>query len=320
MADVRTLSPLERILVLRSMQTLEGLTSEDLARFAQLMTERQVEAGAPIAVAGTPITETFILLEGEAAVLWDGHRAPLTPPQGIGWLRLISGAGTNRQVEAVTPCELLAVDAAGVLRLLEQSPDLVEHNLRRFMQAILRLRGALPEGGSTRGQAPMGTRPERPLELIDRLQIMEETSPLWKRANMDALVTLARGMRELHLPAGTELWPLGARSDFGFMIRYGQVRCTAPDGGETWVGAGFGLGFFDAMAGAPRSQAAVADTDLVLLRWEVQRLYAVLENDARTAMFLLGSFARQAAELYDRAAIAQQAEAQPREAQGGGSR
>ena len=84
-----------------------------------------------------------------------------------------------------------------------------------------------------------------------------------------------------------------------YLIRYGGVTSTAPDGSVTRMGAGFGLGLFHAMAGVPRSETTVADTDLVALRWETATFYAVLENDPALTLRLLAMISSRLSDLND---------------------
>jgi CRP-like cAMP-binding protein len=299
--SARLVSPLERILFLRGVTPLRRLSRKGLVEFADRLTERAFPRGSVLAVADEPIEHVFIIAEGRVAVDLDGTEEIVESGAGINILRLLGGHETGRRAVAQVDTVALELAAADLLSLLEANPSMLEANLRQFAAGLLKLRGDLPIGPGDTYVPTMGERPSGPIDLVQRLTVLEESSSVWKNANLDAVVTLARGMSEVHHPAGTPLWSTGDSAEFGLQLRYGKIECTSSDGRRVEVGAGFGLGFMDAMGGVPRAYGAVTSTEIVALRWEVDRFFAIIEAHPATGMRLLSDLARMFGRTWEQA-------------------
>jgi CRP-like cAMP-binding protein len=114
---------------------------------------------------------------------------------------------------------------------------------------------------------------------------------------MDALIELARRTTQFEVPAGHVFWSVGEPASYSIRIVYGRVRCTAADGSEVKVGAEFNLGGMDAWSMQPRSYAAIAETDVVGYRTELDEFLEVLELHPDLALSLLGLLARALIEM-----------------------
>jgi CRP-like cAMP-binding protein len=84
---------------------------------------------------------------------------------------------------------------------------------------------------------------------------------------------------------------------YSLRIVYGIVRCAAADASEVRVGSEFVLGGMDAWSMQPRSYSAVAETDVVAFRTDLDDLLEVLELQPDLALALLAVLARALMEM-----------------------
>jgi CRP-like cAMP-binding protein len=138
----------------------------------------------------------------------------------------------------------------------------------------------------------MGVWRTRKLTHVERMMQLRKV-PLWADANLDAVAELARHIEELRIAQGEVLWDIGEPAAFSFRIDFGKVTCENAEGEKVQVGAGFLLGSLDAMAADKRSYRATADSQLIALRMESARLFAILEMHPGLAGQMRALLARQ---------------------------
>jgi len=129
-----------KVVLLRKVAFLNGLSAQQLNQVARLADEVEVEAGRKLVRAGDTGRELFIIVDGEAVV---------RPPRGrviklgrgdfFGEMSLIDGAPRSATVEAATEMRLLVVGQREFWQLLATAPSIG----RRIMAAMAeRLREA----------------------------------------------------------------------------------------------------------------------------------------------------------------------------------
>ncbi len=280
------LGPLERLLFLRSMESLAGLPPEENAKLALVAKDRFFPRGTTICEGGVQVNSVFLIVEGTVRISWDDRTLDVGPTDGLNWLRLLSGRGTSRRAVALEDVIALEIRATDLLDLYEDSPEFLEGSIREYTRAILTMRGPLPITELTE-LPPLGDEPTEPLDLIGKIGIVSNAGSVWQQAGMDTLVTIAQHLEEVRIPKGELLWRLGDPAHAPNWIRYGHVRCTDAEGNHVDIAAPYGLGFFDAMLGETRGHHAVALTDVVVLQWDMGTIFGVLELMPLTALRLL---------------------------------
>ncbi|MFT6161833.1 MAG: CRP-like cAMP-binding protein [Myxococcota bacterium] len=292
------LGPLERLLFLRSMNTLTGLPPDASAKLALVAQDRFYPRGTTICEDGVQVDSVFLIVEGTARISWDDRTLDVGRGDGLNWLRLLSGRGTSRRSVALEDVTALEIRATDLVDLYEESPELLEGSIREYTRAILNMRGPLPTTEFNE-LPPLGEAPTEPLGLVGKIGVVAEAGPVWRQAGMDTLVTIARHLIEVRIPKGDSLWRMGEPADAPYWIRYGNVRCTDAEGNYVDIAAPYGLGFYDAMVGEVRCHHAIALTDLVVLRWDMGTIFGVLELMPLTAMGLLRMIAEMLSSLFD---------------------
>jgi HEAT repeat protein/MFS family permease len=132
-AESPTMSVLETIFVLRTVELFSQLTSEELRAVAELAEMTRFEAGNVIVVERQPGDALFILLRGEVEVSRDGASlAVLRDGECFGELALLDRGVRSATVTAKSDCETAKIRAEDFHDLLDEVPSIA-----RAMLAIL---------------------------------------------------------------------------------------------------------------------------------------------------------------------------------------
>lgn len=95
---------------LRSFPSLKNLSDRELEAVVKLVAEAAVDAGHVLTREGTLGRETFLIIEGSAAVTGGGeHLGDLGPGDMVGEMSLIDGAPRSATVTATTPMRLFVL-------------------------------------------------------------------------------------------------------------------------------------------------------------------------------------------------------------------
>lgn len=117
-----------------------GLGGAELEAVAAAAVEVEFPAGRVIARQGEIGTGFFVVVDGTARVVRDGHEvARLGPGEFFGELSVIDGAPRNAQVSAETAVRCLALASWDFERILREKPGIALTVLR---VVVARLRGA----------------------------------------------------------------------------------------------------------------------------------------------------------------------------------
>ncbi len=300
--DARFIGPIERLLYLRTLPEFADLPAQDLGALVQRARERHFRRGQLILAEGEPVPAMYLIVEGSVAVSRKQTKSEtLVGPAMAGILELFSQAPSPCEYRADSEVVSLELAADDVLDALEDHFTLFSRCLRLVatrmleVQQVLEPRGALPR--SDPAEVPY---PSRELDLVQRIVMMRGV-PAFARCNLDALVEIARMNVELRLGKGSVLFRENDAPDFSYNVIYGVLRCEGNDPPRVFrMGPGSIVGNLEVMAGRKRSYEAVAETDVVLLRYEWELLLDVLEDHFDVGFGMLSFLSATLLRLLDR--------------------
>jgi CRP-like cAMP-binding protein len=275
----------ERELFLRS--TI-GRNLPSARELAELMRDVTFDAGALIYREGDAAEEIYFVLRGTVALFkTGGPRHEFGPGSVIGIFDVEQDKARARNALAVSDVALLALSAEDRLELLEDS---FEHT-----RAIIRMNAARLDELARYGGGPLdpGTtlavKPE-PLLLIERVFTLRDT-PAFRRASIQALVSLAPAADEVRLAAGELLFERRQTRAVLYVVVAGCLELERSDGERERFGAASLLGGGASLGDALIRQSARALTAAVVLRIREEDLYDVMEDHFELARSLLGYLA-----------------------------
>lgn len=115
----------QQIAQLRRSGLLSGCTTKQLESLARLAHVEQVDAGHVLLSQGSPASNLYILLAGEAAVRRNDRKiATIVAGDVVGELSVILGEARNATVTALTPIEMLVLDGPSLQRAIDKVPGL----------------------------------------------------------------------------------------------------------------------------------------------------------------------------------------------------
>ena len=287
--DSRIQGVRDRVLMLRSLDTLSGLQDTDLSVLAERMRLRHFEPGDVLFTEADNIDRVYFVMEGAFQVELPGAKNPV----GIAHRGTVAGfftalAGGERGVlltvqQAMTAFEL---SLEVLISALRRFPALMQHFIRLSAQALLVSRGYLPSDGRAVDESgAWGGARER--TLAERILAFSRMASLLAGTSLSALFEIVLQADEVRVPAGELLWREGDPPSAALAVDVGRVRCTSAAGGESVVHAPCLLGELDTLAGVSRPYTAVAETDLLALRIHREAFYAVIEAHPDAGMALL---------------------------------
>lgn len=283
-------SPLERAVFLRGLEQLRGADPQQVAVIAHSAEERFYRRGQTVAHPDRMPHSVQIIVNGTVVAEGDEHRgARLGPGDTLGGLTVLSRSEQGFLAVAETDVTTLEVEAEDIFEFYEDRFDVFAIALRNICRELLRLRSRIADGTVLSPRA--GTvLPQRDLDLVERLVLMRR-SGIFQRTSMDAIVRLARSLRELRFDAGTTLWRAGDASGYMFIVMEGRVSCRLPDGRTFFAGVGYPLGNLENHAREPRWYDAVVDEPIRVFRAESDTFYDVLEDHFEVALDFMASVA-----------------------------
>jgi CRP/FNR family cyclic AMP-dependent transcriptional regulator len=131
--------------LLRAISLFEGLSEEDLAKIGALAQVRSYAPRAVVVTQGEPALALFAIVRGRLKVAScgpDGRDTVLgimDEHEVFGEVALIDGGTRSATCTAVEPCELLVIERALFLKLLETSPSISVKLLYVLAQRLRRL-------------------------------------------------------------------------------------------------------------------------------------------------------------------------------------
>ena len=290
-----TVGTVERILSLKRIPILAGLSPEDLAVVAEHGRERFFPKGSVLLREGEPIPALYAVLDGRVHLARKGRKlGHVTSAEFVGGAGIFARDPEGLSATAETDTLALELDADATLEIFEDHFPILHHVLREVCRWLLDLVGRLPSSlyGDIfpRFEAPIA--PAGDLDLVERILFLRQVSP-FAQSSINALAELSRGMAEVSLPAGTRLWEEGEASGTVLLLVSGTIACTARGDEATFTtGPGAPLGAVESMAERPRWYTAVTETKVTALQGSIEGLIDVFEDNFDMAMDYLAVMAR----------------------------
>ena len=288
--SLRLIGPIERAAHLKRLGALRDVAPANIATIAQLAEEHVFAPGAVVYQSDERVERVHIVVEGRVRVRGGEYGDEVVGEDHVlGLLSLLGREAAGLDAVAESETVTLALSADDVFGGFEDDFAILQNQLRELAEQTLRVRRRIPAGTHL---APIETPPVVPdgeIDLVQRLLHMRRGVLI--HANVDGLIALAERMRTVRFVPGDRLWELGAPSGFIYAIITGRVRCTTEDGTEFTCGCGYPLGNLESQCGARRWYTAVAETDVVVLRGDVDGLFDVLEAHTDMAIGFVSGMA-----------------------------
>lgn len=283
----------ERILHLKQLPVIGTLPSGDLALVAERMRERFFQKGEWLLREGEPARAAFAVLDGNLHVSRQGAAIGHTRGGGIvGGFAIIGRDPRGLSVRAEADSLVLELAADDVFDILEDNFGIMHHVLRDIARQLV---GIISRQPNPWAHIPInpdpGMKRARELDLVERIFFMR-TATLFRRASINALAEMSRGMTEVRAEPGTTLWKAGDPATFVSLLVSGQVTCTTPGGVPQHLGPGSPLGSIEATAEQVRWYTAVARTQVTALNGSVDGLIDIFEDNFGMAMDYTALMAR----------------------------
>ena len=291
---VQSIGLVERILHLKKVAVLADLSAADLAVVAGHMQERLFAQGSVLLREGEPISAVYLVVDGVVRCARRGRPlGDLGPGDGaVGGFAVFARDGDGMEARALTDVLTLEMETDTILEILEDRFTITQHVLRQVSGVLVDL---LVHNPALLGAVPKVPRhaaiPEQDLNLVERLLFLRQ-SPVFEATSLNALAVMSRSMEERSFAAGETVWRTGDPSGYVMMIVSGSVVAETADGGRFTLGPGTPLGAVESQAGRPRWYDAVAQTRLVALRGDVQKLIDVMEDNFEMALNFLTVISR----------------------------
>jgi CRP-like cAMP-binding protein len=279
----------ERLLVLRSIDLFDGLDDRALLLLSEHARTARYRDGETISEPDQAADAVYVVTAGEVVLTRAERELKFEAGTALGAMALLARKPLGL-ARAAGETRTLEIPAAVFEAAIDESFSLLRSALRVAGAAVLRARGNLPADPEAQRKIEVGTFHEQPRSLVERL--IELRAGPFGYMNLDALVDLARHMREVRLPAGHVLWSVGDPSTHAFHLDYGRVRCTAADTRHVDVGRGFTIGVLDIWGSEGRVYEARAETDLIGFRVDFESFLALLETHVEVGIDILRGFAQ----------------------------
>jgi CRP-like cAMP-binding protein len=280
----------DRVLALRSQPIFAPVDDDGLlllAEHARSAIYRDCEVIVP---EGEPQRGIFIVTEGTLLVSYRGGPVAVwNAGTAFGTLALLA---RKPSALAVAGGETRIIEVPGPVfeQALDTNNSLLRGALAVMGADVLKARGNLPVDPSVPRQLDEGPYYPDPKSMVERL--LQLRTGTFGYMNLEALVDLARQMKEVRYPPGHLLWSAGDFSTHSLTIDYGRVRCTAPDGKHVDVARGFNIGVMDVWGARRRAYDARAETEVIGYRVEFESFLTLLESHVEVGQEVLRGFAR----------------------------
>lgn len=290
--EPRTPSDRDRIERELFLRTTIGRNLPSARELAELLRDVAFDAGAVIYREGDAADEMYFVRRGKVGLSRGGVVHEFGPGSVIGILDVEQDKARARTATALTDVELLSLSSEERLELLEDS---FEHTRSLIRMTATRLDESGRYGGAEiELAATLAPKPEA-LLLIERVFTLRDT-PAFRKASIQALVSLAPNADEVRLAAGELLFERGEARGVLYVVVAGclelEGNSASAEGGRHRYGSASLLGGGPCFADALARQSARAVTPAVVLRVREEDFYDVMEDHfdlARSVLSFLAS-------------------------------
>lgn len=275
--QMQTGSVHDRILLLRSVDTLSDLDLESYTLLAEHARQRHFRAGETIMTEGVETPHIYMVLAGRVKVTREGNLvATVERGRSVGLLSFLARDPVGVTGVALEDTTTLEIPREALNEAYDKSFAMTRRSIRFTAAALVRARGSLPKVPDGKPADP-GVYPERPKTTVERLIALRQ-APLFRGCNVDAVAELVRQAVVVEGQPGDVLWRIGDPSTFWLRMDYGVIECKNQSGDRVEIGANFVLGITDAFAAQPRTYEARALTRYTGTRQELESVLTVLES------------------------------------------
>lgn len=146
MKTLRTLSTLDRILLMREIPMFSGLSPEDLERIAEVAVEGLFPSGTVICREGDPGDSLFIIVRGRVNVIKqieDGQAVIAARGEGdfVGEMAILEAAMRSATLQADTDVRMLVLDGDAFKAILHDRPEVAISVLQHMSRRVRELSG-----------------------------------------------------------------------------------------------------------------------------------------------------------------------------------
>jgi CRP-like cAMP-binding protein len=271
---------LDQIRTLRRLYGSEPrIPAAPLAALAAHVATVRIPAGTELHSPTEPVSDTYLVVEGELVVRYLGGRPkPFGPQSGVGILPALAKVDHGYHSWASRDSVALTLRIEDMLEVYEDHFELMHASLRALAREGIELRRQLrPHAGFSNVMLESPTCPVQPLDLVERVLCLRRNFGLG-HSHVDELAELARGASEVRYAAGTPLWAAGAPAESMLLMMCGSVRGHTPEGLDFQLGAGDIVGGVDMVAEQPRWFDATVQEDMVALSFNREGLIDLLED------------------------------------------
>lgn len=287
-------SPIERLIYLRTVPLFAHLTADELVAVAGRTREHHFTAGDRLVRRGEAVEEVHTVVEGRVQVSRKGERLrALGSRDSIGLLSLLAtrGAPSGQDVEAVASTRgmSLALSSFALFDLFERRFSIYHHVLLALCRMLRgeRARRRRELAAAAPRRAPLfGADPD----LVDRMLVLGAVLA-FARSSAVALSQLASAAELERFDAGDVLWRRGEAATHLVVPLAGSLRCSAGDGARFVVDSGVMCGFIDSMSESARSYSAIAAGPVTALRLDRDVILDALEDHPGAALDCLAALA-----------------------------
>jgi serine/threonine protein kinase len=133
----RLLGRPERVMLLKSVGLLQGISAEDLSYIAGIAEETQVAAGSSIFHEGDHGDCLYIILEGSVRIHKGGRElAVLGRLQSLGEMAVLDGAPRSASATALQDTTMIKVDREQFLELMRSNPEIIQRIVRLLLARL----------------------------------------------------------------------------------------------------------------------------------------------------------------------------------------
>ncbi|MBW2390464.1 MAG: cyclic nucleotide-binding domain-containing protein [Deltaproteobacteria bacterium] len=302
MSELPLVSPLDRVLFLRTRPDFVELDPAVLVAIANHTEERSYREGEEIFGETDSDRHVHFLVEGTVRTTVVGETSfDVSSPGGVGLMRELARSAEPGGAIALTEVVSLRIEIESFLQVMEDHFHLVLGLIRSFTDLISGAEEQLEI-------APGGivcvdcSEPDSDvsLDLVQKLS-RARRAPLFQSANLTMLTELLRGIPESYVERDEWLFRAGQLPDTLHLVFEGAVRIENPSKTRVaYAGPGDLIALSDFCRDEPHSFGAVTETPVQLLRIDKSHYIDVLEDHFDHALDLLALLAQRHIELRSR--------------------